>query len=227
MRITNVILSPVIYFNSLRNREPGWLFSFGSVLLAAAASAVSVATITAKGQPMVAAALSAAGALPPEAQTPPLGLLVAFSVVSVFAWQVVLFGLQVFAFCCFYWFLAQHGRARLLVKLMGVAYWAHIPFLAFMVLSAIFYVPLPLDLPSVVRAAEVQGILNVYQSQVAAEPLNLTVRMVGMYFGLWVVALQGVALRVVSGCSSLMSWIAAIVIGGVFVVLPWALERFM
>jgi hypothetical protein len=61
-----------------------------------------------------------------------------------------------------------------------------------------------------------------YQRLLASTPLQIALRTIGMFVGLWLVALQCAALRVVSGFTVLGAVASGIVMGGLLVVLPWA-----
>ena len=93
------------------------------------------------------------------------------------------------------------------------------------VLVATLFYPERANLPPTSSPAELQQLIAAYQANIEQTPFMLTFRLVGAFFGLWFVALQACALRVVSGFSLGGTWVVGSLLGLVFVLLPWAIQR--
>ena len=116
--------------------------------------------------------------------------------------------------------MAFGGDNRRVLELCGVAYWSQVPWslLQLVVLWG-------LGAPDLSGASSVESI-EWRVAQFDGSPAVTTLRLVGAYFGLWLVALHCCVLRAVSGASMRSAWIVGVVLGAVFVVVPWALQRF-
>lgn len=89
-----------------------------------------------------------------------------------------------------------------------------------------WFQPEPLVVSDTADINERLQAMQFYRESVETSPFMLTIGLIGAYFGLWLVALQATALRVVSGFTVGGAWTAGIVLGSVFVVIPWAIQRF-
>ena len=122
---------------------------------------------------------------------------------------------------------AGSGRARRLIEFSALAYWVQVLWGSVaLVAFLVFYSPAPLDLPMERGRLAVEEAMAEYLAAEARTPFILTFRLVGVYVGLWFTALQACALRVVSGVSVAGASATGVVLGLVFVVLPWAVQRF-
>ena len=122
---------------------------------------------------------------------------------------------------------AGSGRARRLVELSALAYWVQVVWAAVSLIAVLVaYSPSPLDLPISRGRLAVEGAMAEYLADEAGTPFMLSIRLVGVYFGLWFTALQACALRVVSGFSVVAASAAGVVMGFAFILLPWAVQRF-
>lgn len=104
---------------------------------------------------------------------------------------------------------------RRVLKLCGVAYWSQVPW---SILSSAILVSL--EAPDLSGASSVTS-MERSMVQFVSSPVVSTLRLVGVYFGLWLVALHCCILRTVSGASMWSAWIVGVVLGTVFVVVPW------
>ena len=111
--------------------------------------------------------------------------------------------------------VADHRR---LVECCGVAYWSQVPW-SLLYLIIVWGMDAPGSDMSLAAASR-------YVEWLENSPLILTTRLVSAYFGLWLVALQCCILRAVSGVTVRGAWVAGTVLGAVFVVIPWATQRF-
>lgn len=107
-------------------------------------------------------------------------------------------------------------RVRSLIGCCAVTYWVEVTW-AVIGLVAVFVWD-----PPALNGANVQA----HAAALASSPFLLTYNLVGAYFSLWVVVLHAVALRVVSGFSVRGAWVVGILLGSVFVAVPWAIQRF-
>lgn len=68
--------------------------------------------------------------------------------------------------------------------------------------------------------------VEAYYAEQQQDTFSVVMGTLGMYVGVLVVALQACALRAVSGFTVRGAWAAGIVLSLVFVVIPWAVQRF-
>ena len=109
---------------------------------------------------------------------------------------------------------AGSGRARRLVEFSALAYWVQVVWAAVSLIAVLVaYSPSPLDLPISRGRLAVEGAMAEYLADEAGTPFMLSIRLVGVYFGLWFTALQACALRVVSGFSVVAASAAGVVMG--------------
>ena len=94
------------------------------------------------------------------------------------------------------------NRDDRLVEFSALAHVTQIPWaLATLAVSLWGWDPEPFRVSSATTVAELPDLLRRYQESMAAAPVQSTLRLVGAYFTVWLVALQCAALRVVSGVS--------------------------
>ena len=121
---------------------------------------------------------------------------------------------------------AQSGRVRRLVEFAGYSFISQVPLAVAGLGLAIGVAPEPLRLPPDATLAEFPDIVRDYQEGVAGGTVQAVMQMIGVYFGLWLAALQAAALRVVSGFSVGGAWAAGILLAVLFVGLPYAGRQF-
>ena len=118
------------------------------------------------------------------------------------------------------------GQARRMVECAALAYWSQVPWsLAIVGILLWWFDPEPLRLSPDMNSSELSARIMAYQNDLQSTPLMETVHVVGLYFGMWLVALQATALRVVSGFSVGGAWAAGILLGTLFVAIPYAAQR--
>lgn len=121
---------------------------------------------------------------------------------------------------------AQSGRARRLVEFTALSYWSQLPFAAvWLGITAWWWRPEPLHLPAGVTSVELLEILQTYREN-ADTGVLATLRLVGTYFWCWFIALQCAALRAAAGFTVGGAWAAGLLLGTLFVGVPYAAERF-
>ena len=151
---------------------------------------------------------------------------VALAVVSVVAGVAVMFWLSVGALVALDLLFTGSGQSRRLVECAALAYWSQVPWsLATVGILLWCFDPEPLQLSPDMSSSELPARIMAYQDDLRSTPLMETVHVVGLYFGMWLVALQAAALRVVSGFSVPGAWAAGILLATLFVVIPYVAQR--
>lgn len=218
--MVDVIWSPIATFQALMRREPRWLRAAVPVVIQAGLIAVGVVILTYRAQGIIMDAMTRAAV--PIPFFPPAVLLGGFSAIFGFAFM---FWAPVGGILALDAMFAGSGRSRWLLECTAVSYWSQIPWgIANILILVLWFNPEPLVLPS--GTQDMLTSIESYRADLEASPAMLTSNLVGAYFGLWLVALQACALHVVSGFTVRGSWAAGIVLGSVFVVIPWAVQRF-
>lgn len=184
-------------------------------LLAAAAAIVSIR----KGQAALAPAMGGT-----SGSTTGLGIVVGGLFAFAFAWFLFAMhaGMAVFLDVA----LAGSGRARRLVEFSGYAFlpsalWAATGFIAL----AVWWNPEPLHVPLTVPETDLARVVVEYQARLSQTPVQIVLRTVSLFVGLWLVALQAAALHVVSGFRVSSAVVSGIFMGLLLVVLPWVLGQ--
>ena len=122
---------------------------------------------------------------------------------------------------------SQSGQALKLIECAGLSYLVALPWsIINLVIVAFVWDPAPLRIAPHATDYEVQQVIQSYLQKQREGGVAVGISMVGAYFDLWVVAIQACALRVVSGFTTTGAWTAGILLGMVFVVAPWAVQRF-
>lgn len=118
-------------------------------------------------------------------------------------------------------------RARRLVELSALACWPQVVWGLMGTIGVwLWFSPEPFEPLGGSTTLEAQRLMDNYQDGIASSPFILTYNVLGAFVSLWVVGLQVCALRVVSGFTVRATWGAAVLLGGVLVVVPWAIQRF-
>lgn len=226
MMLWDLAVSPVVFFRAKLADSSCWGLAATAVTLSAAASGAGAVITTIRVRPIIDDAMLAAGMQPIEGMS--VGLLVAVGIGSTMTLMLMVFAAQAFLLCCFYWLSpSEHaGPVRRLVEMAGIAHFVRLPvWIAGLIVPATMTLE-PISFPINATQADVLRVSMEFQDFMASNPVILTMRIVEMYFGLWIAALQGVGLRVVSGCSVSWAVVASGVLGALFSVGPWALQRF-
>ena len=156
--------------------------------------------------------------------SPAFGVILA--IFSVVAGTAMVFWLAAGALVVLDILFAGSGQSRRLVECCALAYWSQVPWsLIGLVILSIWGHPEPIRIPTNASPSELTTLLVERQAHFQSMPVMQTVQLVGVYFGLWLVGLQATALRVVSGFSVRGAWAAGIVLGTLFVALPYVAQR--
>ena len=119
------------------------------------------------------------------------------------------------------------GRGRRLFEFTALAYFSQLPVAVAGLMAAVWWwSPAPLTLPAGITSLELVDALRSYQEESADTAVLSTQRLIGSYFWCWLVALQAAALRVVSGFSVGGAWAAGILLGVLFVGIPYAVQQY-
>lgn len=124
---------------------------------------------------------------------------------SVLAINIMVFGVSL-----------DHRR---MLKCCGITYWSQVPW---SIVNLV--VVLSLEFPDL-SGVSVESIARRVE-QFEGSPAITTLRLVGVYFGLWLVTLHCCVLRALSGASVRSAWVVGVVLAAVFVVVPWVIRRF-
>lgn len=220
-----ILDSPVRFFGERVSQPPDWVRACVPLVMATTLISTSGVIVAVRGHAVLRDAVlqSEDGT---TAAVVPVVVVVGMAIVSAVVGLAVAFWLSTASLIVADVIFATSGRARRLVELSALAYWSQVPWAIVGVFAvALFFHPDPVDLPSSASMLELQQFMGVYQADLQQTPFMLTFRLIGAFFGLWFVALQACALRVVSGFSVGGAWAAGMFLGLVFVVLPWAIQR--
>lgn len=217
-----VLVSPMRVFREAMSQPPNWPRAVVPVLLGAVLVTATGVVALVRGYAVMERAFAALGV-----DAIPVGVLVGIAVFSVLMGMTVAFWLSTGGLLAVDLMFVGSGRARRLVEFSAWAYWPQVLWgVIGFAATLMFYSPAPFDLPVVGGQVEVERAVADYLASEQGTPFMLTFRLFGAYFGLWFTALQACALRVVSGVSVRGAFAAGGVLGLVFVVVPWAVQRF-
>ncbi|MCY4601137.1 MAG: YIP1 family protein [Acidobacteria bacterium] len=215
--------SPIRFYRSRVSHPPDWIGAAVPVAIQMVLLSVSGSVTYLRGLEGVTENLPAS--LGADVLLSSAAFGVALAAVSVVAGVAMMFWLSAGALVVLDLLFAGSGHARRLVECTALAYWSQVPWsLVTVGILVWWFVPEPLRLPSGVSLAELPVRLTEYQAAMQSTPLLETMKIVGLYFGIWLVALQAVALRVVSGFSVGGTWVAGILLAALFVGLPYAAQ---
>lgn len=218
----HLLFSPIRFFRARLERPPDYLAALAPLAAYAALTTAAVLVSGRKTREMAEVALDRAqlGSIWPAWVGDAIG---GVSTVTTVGFLFVVNALAVMALDALF---AQSGRARRLVEFTALSYWSQLPFAAvWLGITAWWWRPEPLHLPHGVTSAELLEILRTYRENADAGVLA-TLRLVGTYFWCWFVALQCAALRAVAGFTVSGAWAAGLLLGTLFVGVPYAAERF-
>ena len=220
--LVNIFWSPVRCFRARLRTTARWLQATLVVCLHATVVSITAIVMGRTGQAMVAPALEP---LAMAARLPP-GAAEAVAFVSGMLTSAVAFVGAAIAVVTLGQLFAQSARTQRAVEFTCLAYVTQLPWALVTLLYALaWFDPPPLSVASSVTAADVPRVLAHYQSEIASTPVQLALRLVGVFFRLWFVAIQCAALYVVCNFTVLGAWAAGLSMGSVFVVIPWVWER--
>ena len=214
-----IFTSPVRFFRKVLSRPPAWGCAFAPVGLAMVLVSASSVVAAVRGHTVLERAYG--GDVVPVSAMAIVGVLMALVGMGASFW------LSAGALLVLDLLFAGSGRARRLVEFSALAYWVQVVWAAVSLIAVLVaYSPSPLDLPISRGRLAVEGAMAEYLADESRTPFMLSIRLVGVYFGLWFTALQACALRVVSGFSVVAASAAGVVMGFAFILLPWAVQRF-
>lgn len=213
----HIFFSPVELFRSRLSYEPAWAVAFVPVIAYAIFMATSASLLLVKVRWVVGQATSASGV-----EMPNLFAVDMLTFIFGVAGHIILFWLVTGAFVAVDVLFSGSKQAGRLVELSAISYWTQVPWAVASISLMMFYTLEPL---SASRSSLITEITQ-FQNEIARTPYMLTFSLLTSIFLLWWVALQAAALRVVSGFTVRGAWAAGIVLGSMFVVIPWAVQRF-
>lgn len=217
----HLVVSPVRFFRGRLQHPPNWMLACTPVVVYTGLVTATAFVVARKRRRALAPVLASLGVL--DRMPADIGVLI--GTVSMAAATLTGVGMSASAVVTLDLLVSQSGRARRLVELIGLSYITQIPWAAVaLAVSTWWWDPAPLRLPSGVTVAELSSIVPDYQEALERSPAQATLRLVGAYFGLWLVALQAVSLRVVSGFGTTSAWAAGVGLAAGFVGVPHLLR---
>ena len=217
-----IVDSPTRFYRTRANMSPSWLLAFSPVIATTALYVAAAGVLNLKVQPHVEAAMSEMGV---DLGQVPTGLIAVVGLMGSAAAYLAMFGAMALVLVVLDLLFAQSGSARRLVEFAGFAFVSQLPLAILGLALAIWVTPEPLRLPADATLAEFPDIMRKYQATVVGGVRQSVLQMVGVYFGLWMAALQAAALRVVSGFSVGGAWAAGILLAVLFVGIPYAVQQ--
>ena len=217
--LVHIVDSPLRFFRSRAEVSPNWMLALAPVVAAAVMTVMAAGVLNFKVQPHIEAAMSEMGV---DMGQVPAGALAAVGLIAGAVGYLAMFGAMALTVVVLDLLFAQSGRARRLVEFSGFAFVSQLPLSILGLALAVWSTPEPLRLPADTTLAEFPNIIAEYQAGVTTGAAQATLRMIGVYFGLWLAALQAAALRVVSGFSVGGAWAAGILLAALFVGIPYA-----
>lgn len=210
----DLVHSPVKFYRD-RVSTSCLAMAMAALLLCVGLVAMAAALSTEKVKPLIEASM-AEGA-------PPVGvLLTVSSAVGGGVTFAVMFFIQLFILCCFYWFCTKpaQGTVVRLAEFAGVAAFVRVPALALNLLALSLIDPA--SVPAGLSGSGIDGELEHYQNLVESDPLIRVANALDVFSGVCASALRAVALFVLTGCST--AWaVAAGVSGSLFYLVPWVM----
>lgn len=206
MRAWRLIDSPIRY---VRGRElDSWGAAFPVLLFLTITSATSVVVSTRVG-------------VLRELPGLPVVLAEGIGFVTVVAAGAAMFWIQAGALVLLDAVFAQSGQTRRLVELTAVSYWTQIVWaVPVLIVMLLLFDPPEFRMPAGMPVEGVQAALVAHMNRISQQPIQIAVNMTGEAIGCWIIAIQAVALRVVSKFSVLGAWTAGCLLAFVFVVVP-------
>ena len=215
-----LITSPILFFRDLASNRIALKGPFAVLVLYFASASFASAVMAVRINETV---VTVAGI------GLPVPVMAFVTVMATVASAATLFCMSTLALIVLDLLFTQSQRVS---RLWGCSAYAQLPMALWGVIGAVVVV-LVFE-PGELRIAErdmnsqqrLTDVVAAYHADQQQGPLSVTMSTLGMYMGVLVVALQCCALRVVSGFTVRGAWAAGIVLGSVFVVIPWAAQRF-
>jgi hypothetical protein len=187
------ILTPVRFFESRRMRPPNWVLALSAPLLCGCLQVVSNRLFVSKTEPMVAQLMARLNV--DAAGFPFAGV---FTVVSSLTYPMLL-ALAVLAVVCLDVLLKDSRQSRRLGEFTALCFFTHVPYCAWMVLVAWFWVPEDIRIPVHATPYEVWTAVETYRAEMLSAPMLSTARILWFYSMAWLACQLSVSLKVVSG----------------------------
>lgn len=221
MTAMRLLDSPVRYMQS-RLSMP-WMAALPVLLHIGTVSAMGV-VVSGRINSVVAAAWGEVGQTLPVIPAP---IAVGFGIGATVAAGLVMFWLKAGALALLSLAALKPGKSRQLIELTAVAYWTQLIWaIPALMVTVLLFDPDPMRVPSGASAHQMRGLFENYMQDLAQTPLEGVLELTSRMFGLWLVALQCCALRVVSGFSIGGAFFAGVVLTVVFVIAPTFAPRF-
>ena len=221
--LRHLMFSPIRFYRARLEARPRYLGALVPPAAYVVLSSAAVLVVTRKTHGVTAVAFERAG-LPPLA---PAWVGDAIGVVSSITAVCFLLAMSALAVVFLDMLFAQSGRGRRLFEFTALAYFSQLPVAVAGLMAAVWWwSPAPLTLPAGITSLELVDALRSYQEESADTAVLSTQRLIGSYFWCWLVALQAAALRVVSGFSVGGAWAAGILLGVLFVGIPYAVQQY-
>ena len=219
--LIRIVDSPIRFFSARLEMSPSWMLALSPVIAAAVMTVAAAGVLSVKVQPQIEAAMSEMGL---DAGQVPAGVIVIVGLIAGAAGYLAMFGAMALTVVVLDLLFAQSGRARRLVEFSGFSFVSQLPLTTLGLAVAIWITPEPLRLPADATLPEFQEVMSEYRGRVTSGAAQSTLQMIGVYFGLWLAALQAIALRAVSGFSVGGGWAAGILLAVMFVGVPYAVQ---
>lgn len=212
--IVKLAVSPILFYQERVSGPPRWASPVAALVCCGVLTATAGVISTAR----------ALGEFRTE-------VMLLASVVSMFMF-ILLFWLQtgavmVLARIFLFYDDDKETNGLRLVECSALAYWTQVPILA---AGVGVWAMQPWGETALLSAsAGIGEIMAAIENFTLSQEVTVWVTMFGdiaYYFSLWVVVLQAAALRAVTKFSVGGAWAGGILIGTVFVLLPWAFQRF-
>lgn len=214
-----VLWRPLAFYRELVTREIAWGSALVPIILWMTATVLTSTVMAIRNQEVTTVAVRAVGG--PDV---PVGLGVLVAIMASLFGIAVTFWLPTITVIVVGVIRGSEGRR--LLECSAIACWSQLPWgLASLVWVATLFELEPVNMAGV-TASELGTVMQAYQENMQRTPTMLTFNLVGSFSGLWLVVLQCCALRVVSRLPVGGAWTVGVITGGLFVVAPWAIQRF-
>ena len=155
-----------------------------------------------------------------QAAGPSVGMIAAIAGTGAVLSAAAGFGLHVGVVVVLDTLVSQSGRTRKLIELTGQAYWPQLIWsIPALTASVLMFNPEPFWLPMDNQAA-----MSAYTESMSREPLQIVLDTTQRLFAVWLIALHACALKVIGGLTVGGAWGMGIILGGMFVGAPLALQ---
>ena len=214
--------SPIRFFQARLARPPRWDVAMTPVIAHAVLTAITGVIVTERLQFALGSVFERAGGNAGTSST-----LHVLGVAASLAGSAIVFWTFSFAAILMHLLSARSGRPERLVEFTALSYVVLLPWdVVKLVAQAAWLEGEPVAVAPAMTALDISHFVQSYQAAFRSTPLQLTVQLVDGFFLLWVVALLGCVLRVVSGLTMVRTVAFSLVAGSVLVVVPWAVQRF-